>query len=100
MSSIDPDVVEDNFRHDLPNVPVSRGLTGSIKARYRFDILVIFKLTQRHAHIYATHPLLYALMFGGDRYGYASDEKRHFEKVFAQWFEIRYRKHILQDTTK
>jgi len=88
------ETLERDLRHDFPDVPVTRGLTGAVKAGVRFDIVVRFRIKSTQAHIYATHPILYALFLGGGRFGYAEDEKRAFEKKYSRWFSERYKDHL------
>jgi len=89
------DRLERDLRQDFPETPVTRGWTGNVKVRARFDIVVVFRITRTKAHIHATHPLLYALGFGGGSFGYGEDEKRSFENKFARWFSDRYPDHLL-----
>jgi hypothetical protein len=89
------DILERDLRQDFPDIPVTRGLTGTIKARARFDIVVGFQLSSTRARIFATHPLLYALVFRGGRFGYAEDEKGAFEHKYARWFTERYEDYLV-----
>jgi hypothetical protein len=90
-----PDILVRDIRQDFPDVPVTRGLTGIIKARARFDIIVGFRITSSQAHIYGTRPLLYALVIGTGIFGYGEDEKRAFENKYARWFSERYKDYIV-----
>lgn len=89
------ETLESDLRQDFPSVPVTRGLTGVVQAGARFDIVVRFRITSGKARIWATHPLLYALFFGGGRFGYAEDEKRAFENRYSRWFSERYKDYIV-----
>ena len=91
------ETLESDLRQDWHNIRITRGLTGSVRARVRFDIAVVFEINSARVRIYATHPVLYALFFAGGRFGYAEDEKRHFEREFSQWFSDRYEEYIQRD---
>jgi hypothetical protein len=83
--------IQQRLRIDEPGTKAKIGITRKLIVTPRWDIRVHFVTRRNHVKIFATHPLVVALLYGGDRFGFASDEKRHFENRYAEWFEQKFR---------
>ena len=87
--------IQQRLRIDEPDSKARIGITSKLIVTPRWDIRVHFVTRRNHVKIFATHPLLVALLYGGDRFGFASDEKRHFENRYAEWFTQKFKPLIL-----
>jgi hypothetical protein len=87
---ISADQVRRQLQLDEPATKAALSITGSLVIHPRWDIRVHVVARSEHLKVFATNPILVGLFYGGTSFGYADDEKRHFEQHYAAWLKSRF----------